>query len=170
MGQPNDEPHVHLCARALHQLGRVGFRCEDDRIARGLVWLDRAFDGDRGASSIETVSAIARCAGRLLPATHRLHQSSEQRLRSGQREDGSFGTVVQTASALRGLLALGPACVQVDRAARFLIDTVLRGRLQQTTVVLDGVGLSPFASDPSAGVREVYTALKDLAARTSSRA
>ncbi|MCA9710700.1 MAG: hypothetical protein KDK70_32970, partial [Myxococcales bacterium] len=43
-GRPNDAEHLRLCGRVLHALASAGFGADDDRMARGLRWLERTLE------------------------------------------------------------------------------------------------------------------------------
>lgn len=168
LGDHDDAGHVRLSAQALAQLGRTGFRIDDDRVARGVRWLERTVADEHADRSIATLAALARCCGTVCPAEHPLRRETERRLRARQREDGSFGNIVDTARALTALLDLSPVCVQATRAARFIVDSIARagGVLEHMgSVIEDGFGLSPDAFDPSAGAREAALALEEFLAR-----
>jgi squalene-hopene/tetraprenyl-beta-curcumene cyclase len=168
LGVQGDASHVRLTALALAQLGRTGFRIDDDRVARGVRWLERTVADEHAHRSIDTLAALARCCGTVCPAEHPLRRETERRLRARQREDGGFGNVVDTSRALVALLDLGPVCVQSTRAARFIVESIARAGsdLEHMGSVLDdGFGLSADAFDPSAGAREAALALEDFLAR-----
>jgi hypothetical protein len=115
--------------------------------------------------SVATLSALASCCGAVCPRGHELRREIERRLRARQREDGSFGSIVDTSRALVALLELGPACVQTTRAARFLVGALERAPEDAGTVVDGGFGLSPSVYDPTAGAREAALALEHFQAR-----
>ncbi|MBL4686642.1 MAG: hypothetical protein JKY37_18745 [Nannocystaceae bacterium] len=164
-GSGEDDTHVRLTARCLSRLAATGFALDDDRVAKGVGWLQRTITDGRnvslGARSLATLSAIAQTAGALCPPEHRLRTAVEHTLRARQREDGSFGTMADTALALLGLVKLGHTCVQAQRAARNLVEALTHpdtdadgwGALSQ------GFGLDPMAQDPSAGIRQAAIAL-----------
>jgi hypothetical protein len=133
---------------------------DDDRVARGLSWLEHVLVDEHEHRSVATLSVLASCCGAVCPSNHALRREIERRLRTRQREDGSFGTIVETARALVGLLELGPACVQTTRAARFLVRSLESAPVDSGSVIGDGFGLSPYAYDPSAGAREAALALE----------
>lgn len=124
LGRPDDAAHVVLTAQVLTQLGRTGFREDDDRVARGIRWLQRQPLARPELGSLDVLAAMAEayaacCLGETSPRS-----DIEQRLRARQREDGSFGALVDTARAIRGLLAGGDVCVQTSRAARNVVETL----------------------------------------------
>jgi squalene cyclase len=166
-GEPNDATHVRLTALALARLAATGFRADDDRIARGLSFLEGALrDPKHHDRDLGTLAAVARCAGALLGEEHPLRREVERRIRNRQRDDGSFGDLVATAHALRGLVDLGHACVQAQRAARQLVSAVEHGARELAagaTLTHGGFGLSPQTRDPSACAREVWLALRAFA-------
>jgi hypothetical protein len=172
LGHGTDEDHVRLTARALAQLATVGFRDDDDRVARGLKWLDQrigqaAAAGDLTTMPMETLATVARCAGAHCRADHPMRIHVESTLRRRQLEGGDYGGVVQTARALQAFVALGETCVQARRAARALVEAIAPGRenapgMQES--VSTGFGLCPRGLDPSAGVREAAIALRQFAA------
>lgn len=167
-GNRDDAGHVRLTAQALAQLGRTGFRMDDDRVGRGIAWLERTVSDEHAHRGIDILSALARCCGAVCPPEHALRKETERRLRARQREDGSFGDMVDTARALTGLLDLGPVCVQVTRAVRYLVEAIDRagpGLEHMGSVTDDGFGLSPDVIDPSAGAREAALALEEFLAR-----
>lgn len=165
-GDGGDSAHVRLSALALARLGRIGFRLDDDRIARGMRWLERQVSDEHAHREMSTLAAVARCVGTLCPDDHPLRREIERRVRARQHEDGSFGDVVDTSRALVALLDLGPVCVQADRAARHLVAAVeqMGDRLEHVgTISGDGFGLSSLCYDPSAGVLEITLALEAFA-------
>ena len=121
---------------------------------------------------LELVAVIAQALGALTPAEHPLRHEVEQRLRTRQREDGSFGDLVDTAHALQSLVALGHTDVQAERAARSIVEQLrhatadeLDGQTGETARAVErGLGLSPAGFDPSAGPREAALALHAYAA------
>ena len=167
-GRPDDAEHLRVSARVLFALAAAGFRADDDRVGRGLRWLEHALaprlHEHASAGSLRTVAALGEALGTLTPATHTLRREVEQRLRVRQLEDGSFGTAVDTALALQALVALGVTDVQAQRAARWLASHVLRGSGHELDAgsppVARGLGLSPAGFDPSAGPREAALALQ----------
>lgn len=164
-GLGDDDGHVRLTARALSRLGATGFARDDDRMSRGLDWLQRTLTDGRqvslGARPLATLCAIAEAAGTLCPADDRLRTAVEHTLRARQREDGSFGTVVDTALALHGLVKLGHTCVQAQRAARNLAEVLLDPQTgaDGLSALTPGFGLDPVVRDPSAGIRQAAIAL-----------
>ncbi len=170
MGSTRDPNRVRLAARALAHLGRTGFRIDDDRVARGVRWMQSATADAFETRSACTLSALAQAAVATCPPSHPLRQEVEHRLRARQREDGSFGDLVATSQALTALLELSGACVQCHRAARHLSDAVLRhgrGLEHASGASCQGFGLSPRLHDPSATVREVSLALRTFVQQTS---
>lgn len=162
-GTPDDAAHLRLSAKVLTQLGRTGFRMDDDRVARGVAWVERTASRAWADRSIETLAVLARCVSAVCPRNHPLKAELERRLRTRQREDGSFGTIEDTARALCALLDLGEPCVQVGRATKYLTaavherpDELLRG----IAVSHGGFGLSRECFDPSAAARLTAAALR----------
>lgn len=170
-GEADDDDHVRLTAQALAQLAAIGFRLDDDRVARGMRWLQSRVEratgrGDVVGMPMSTLAALARCVGALCPAEHPLRHGVEEQLRRRQREAGDFGSVVDTALALQALCRLGRPCVQARRAARDLVSHLDR-RAEDDPVfsarTTTGFGLCTHALDPSAGVREATLALDAFA-------
>lgn len=167
-GRPEDDEHLRLSARVLYALASAGFRADDDRITRGVRWLERTLAArlheQVSVGPLGAVVPIAEVLGVLTVADHPLRREVEQRLRVRQREDGSFGDPVDTAHALQSLVALGHTDVQAQRAARRLADQVLHlppDQLDAWSRPVDrGLGLSPAGFDPSAGPREAALALQ----------
>jgi squalene-hopene/tetraprenyl-beta-curcumene cyclase len=169
-GGAEDGTHVRLTAAALSRLAATGFRADDDRLARGIAYLQRAVTERHDPPDLRTLCALARTAGALLPEEHALRREVERRIRTRQRDDGGFGSVIDTALSLRALLALGHTCVQAQRAARHLIGAVERDHVELshgTTTTSGGFGLSPETVDPSAPARESLLALRGWAAQTA---
>jgi len=166
-GKPQDGVHVRLAALVLERLARAGLRAEDDRVSRSLDFLVRATAQRDDAMPLGTLCAVARAAGALLPEDHALRRGLEQRIRARQRDDGSFGSLVDTAHALRALVDLGHACVQAGRAARHLlgaIDSDVDAFASSRTTCCGGPGLSPDTIDPTAAGRHTAAALRRWAA------
>jgi squalene-hopene/tetraprenyl-beta-curcumene cyclase len=171
-GRPDDAEHLRVSARVLTALAAAGFRSDDDRVGRGLRWLERTLaprlHEHVTAGPLGGVAHLAHALAALTPANHPLRGELEQRLRGRQREDGSFGSTVDTAHALQGLVALGHTDVQAQRAARWLAGHVLRTSADELDAwarpVACGLGLSPAGFDPSAGPREAALALQAYAA------
>lgn len=165
-GRPNDGVHVRLTAAVLQRLAATGLRAEDDRVRRGLEFLARAAGDRTDALPLGTACAIAGAAGALLPEDHALRLDVERRIRARQRDDGSFGSLVDTARALGALVDLGHACVQAQRAARHLIGAVERDAdafVDGRTTHEGGPGLSPDTIDPTAAARHGAAALRRYA-------
>ncbi len=166
-GRPNDAVHVRLTAAVLQRLAETGLRTEDDRVRRGVEFLARTV-GDRNDDvPLVTACAVAGAAGALLPDDHALRREIERRIRVRQRDDGSFGSLHDTAAALGALTDLGHACVQAQRAARHLVaalerdpDAFVNGR----TTHDGGPGLSPDTLDPTAAARRSAQVLRRHAA------
>jgi squalene-hopene/tetraprenyl-beta-curcumene cyclase len=164
LGAPVDEGRVVLTAAVLSELAVLGWRIEDDRVARACAWLERAH-AERGHGwSVATLAAVLRALVAQCPTKHPLRQACEQQLRTKQREDGSFGDDLSTARALRAMIACGEPCPQAQRAARHLVRRVAElGREREAPILPDtelpGYGLSPRLSDPSAGARDIHIAL-----------
>lgn len=172
-GRAGDGVHVHLSADALVRLAATGFGASDDRIARGIAFLRQSLSW-RDPPPLATSCAIARAAAALLPEDDPLRHETERRIRNRQREDGSFGSLLDTALALRALLELGHVCVQAQRAARYLIAAIeaQHPELAQGSAATihgdgGGFGLSPHTIDPSAPARESLAALRRFAALQS---
>jgi len=123
-GEPDDLEHVRVTAAALAELGRTGFRIEDDRVDRGVRWLAARTADERGRHDITTLAVLADAYAATCPEGHEHIRRVERQLRARQCEDGSFGGLLQTAHAVRGLLALGERCVQTTRAVRHLVGAV----------------------------------------------
>ncbi|NVB40001.1 hypothetical protein G6O69_19305 [Pseudenhygromyxa sp. WMMC2535] len=170
LGAPEDEAKVSLSAMVLRELAVLGWRREDDRVARALTWLGEALELHGHAWSVSTLAEVLRACAAQCPPGDPLRLACEAALRKRQWEDGSFGDELATARALLALLELSPrgeaVCVQCHRAARALIARV--GLLARETLSaapssceggLPGYGLSPRLHDPSAGVRDVHVAL-----------
>ncbi|PRQ02515.1 Squalene--hopene cyclase [Enhygromyxa salina] len=166
LGAPEDEGRVVLTAIVLRELAVLGWRREDDRIARACAWLEQAHAERGHLWSVATVAEVVRASAAQCVPDHPLRTACEQLLRSRQREDGSFGDELSTARALIAMIACGEPCVQAQRAARHLVARV--GLLARETLAdapslpdteLPGYGLSPRLRDPSAGVRDIHTAL-----------
>ncbi|MBC8071780.1 MAG: hypothetical protein IAG13_25870, partial [Deltaproteobacteria bacterium] len=169
-GGVGDRTHVQLTAAALSRLAATGFRADDDRLARGIAYLQRATIERHDPPDLPTLCTLARTTGALLPEEHALRREIERRIRTRQRDDGSFGSVLDTALSLRALLALGHTCVQAQRAARHLVDAALREHVELshgTAITNGGFGLSPEVVDPSAPARETLLALRGWAAQSS---
>jgi squalene-hopene/tetraprenyl-beta-curcumene cyclase len=174
-GSPTDNARVRVSAAALRQLGRLGFQADDDRIARGVQWLWQRVTVDMAGFDLATLGELALCSATLCPPTHPLRQTIERQLRGRQREDGSFGSAVDTASAMHALMALeGAVCIQTQRAARHLVHLLDSAPLELAEAELSerlggewtpGLGLTPLCHDPSAGVREAALALAMFAER-----
>lgn len=158
---PDDRSRVVLAALALRQLAELGRRLEDDRVAKGIEWLNARLALEGRTWDVSTLAAIARCAAAQCPRGHELRRRVDERLRQRQREDGSFGTPVETASALLAMIDLDGTCVQARRAARSLVGAIeSSGNLANLgSAPLPGFGLSPRQEDRSAGVREAHLAL-----------
>jgi squalene-hopene/tetraprenyl-beta-curcumene cyclase len=166
-GRPDDAEHLRVSAQALTALASAGFRADDDRVGRGVRWLEKTLAPKLhehvSHGSLAVVARLAEALGALVPSGHAVRRELEQRLRTRQREDGSFGSTVDTAHALQGLVALGQTDVQAQRAARWLCAHVQRTPADELDAwsrpVARGVGLSPAGFDPSAGPREAALAL-----------
>ena len=168
-GSPTDLARVRVSATALRQLARLGFQADDDRVARGLQWLWQRVTVDMAGFDLATLGELALCTAALCPPTHPLRQTIERQLRGRQREDGGFGSAVDTAVAMHGLMALeGAACIQTQRAARHLVQLLDSAPPELAQAELSerlgaawtaGLGLTPMCQDPSAGVREAALAL-----------
>ena len=171
-GEPGDPAHVRVSAHAIGQLGQTGFRIDDDRIARGIAWLSAMSADEHRDRSIDTLAALAKAVSTTCPGDHPLRGEVERRLRARQREDGSFGNLVETSHALIGLLDLiGEPCVQVRRAAAHLAGAVRRlgdDLEHEGTTSQQGFGLSADTHDPSAGAREVSQALAAFARKAGT--
>jgi len=166
------EYRVTLTAMALRVIAGLGWSIEDDRIARGIAWIDRQFRLHERSWSVTTLAEVSRCLARQCSPEHPTRKSAEQRLRARQREDGSFGQIVDTARALYAMLDLHTSvnkpgaidqqggCVQCFRAANHLARSIrLISVLEPSQVIMPGLGLSPWLNDPSANVREAHLAL-----------
>lgn len=175
LGKPGDVGRVTLGAMVLRELAALGWRREDDRVAKGLAWLERQLAAQGQDWSVATLTEVVRAAAAQCPSDHPLRRGAEALLRSRQAEDGSFGDEVATARAILALLDAGKPCVQTSRAARYLVARVDQLAASCPSASPDrvpcvanveqpGFGLSPRLRDPSAGVRDIHVAL--LAFRT----
>ncbi len=163
-GRPGDEATVERTALALRQLGVLGWRTEDDRVRRGLDFLERNYEIHGRAWALGTLAELGATVAIQLPPEHPLRRGVDRMLRSRQREDGSFGTVIDTARVLGALLDLDGDCVQSRRAADWLLEQVESHSdadlVRLESALARGVGLSPAIVDGSAGAREVHLALR----------
>ncbi len=175
LGKPDDDSRVTLSAMVLRELAALGWRREDDRVAKGIAWLEQALV-DQGADwTVATSTEVVRAAAAQCVSDHPLRRRAETLLRRRQAEDGSFGDEVATARAVLALLDCCKPCVQTLRAARYLVARVEQLDRQTqgdqalvpnvANVEQPGFGLSPRLRDPSAGVRDIHAAL--LAFRTA---
>lgn len=174
LGKLGDDSRVTLSAMVLRELAALGWRREDDRVAKGIAWLERAL-ADQGADwTVATVTEVARAAAAQCIPDHPLRCAAEALLRSRQAEDGSFGDEVATARSVLALLECSgnQPCVQTVRAARQLVARVEQLAAVEpdsvpriANVEAPGFGLSPRLRDPSAAVRDIHAAL--LAFRNS---
>ncbi|GEM_PF-1188129 len=168
IGKIDDHARIQRTARVLRRLADLGVRADDDRINRGLYWLEQRVCQYPSQLETEVVAALTECVAALLPPEHVLRRVAETRLRGQQREDGSFGTMLDTAAALSALLDVDSTDVQSRRAAHWLARAVLSdgdgpgGREQS------GFGLSPTCIDPTAGIRMAYFALSKLRAKNAT--
>jgi squalene cyclase len=162
----DDPARVRRSAMALRQLGELGRRAEDDRVRRGLDWLEDRLRRDARTLDVVTLAEIARCTAVVCPRGHALRRAIDERLRTRQHEDGSFGDPVGTAAAMTAMIELDGVCVQATRAARHLLEVVERSPdpVHLGSAEHPGLGLSPALVDPSAGAREVHLALRGFAA------
>lgn len=167
-GESDDLVHIRLTGDVLAQLGGTGFRLDDDRVHRAVTWLEQHARTPLVQEDIEVLSTLARGVGAVCPPEHGLRQSLEKNLRARQHEDGSFGSLVDTARAVRGLLGLGTPCVQVIRAVRHIIESVDRDPdLERSPAFLREGGPTPDTHDPSATALEIVQALGEYR-RTSA--
>lgn len=171
LGAPESEGRVAHTAMVLRELSVLGWRREDDRVAKALAWLSDAHAHGGHEWSLTTLAEVLRACAAQCPPSAPLRQACEAAMRKRQLEDGSFGDPLSTARALIALLDLiprGRPCVQCHRAARQLVRQVdalpaepnaddLAADVAATS--LPGFGLSPRLRDPSAGVREIHIAL-----------
>ncbi|MEZ4427417.1 MAG: hypothetical protein R3A51_06925 [Nannocystaceae bacterium] len=169
---------IQVTARVLHRLAELGWKPDDDRIARGLRWLERRCEDELGELDLVTLADLARCFGALQPREHGLRRGLEETVRGRQREDGSFGALCHTAVGLRALMdAQGGLCIQSERAAR-----QLAGALAARSAAAEdgappfvdharvpGLGLCSHCEDPALGVREAGAALRSFAERGGAR-
>ncbi len=166
-GRPDDADHLRVTARVLAAVASAGFGSDDDRVARAQRWFEQTLRPRLheyiSVGPLETVAVLAQALGSSFPDDHPLRHEVEQRLRTRQREDGSFGALHETAYALQGLVALGHTDVQAQRAARWLAHQITQRNLGPldagSAPVQRGLGLSPAGFDPSAGPRETALAL-----------
>jgi squalene cyclase len=162
------EDRIERTAVIVRELAAVGWRREDDRVARALAWLEAALDTRLRTLSVEGLAAVAAASAAQLPTDAPLRKRVEQVLRGRQREDGSFGSVVATARALDALLALDGVCVQATRAARYLVQSLevldaTRGKDLHVQAITGQHPDTPWI-DPLGGVRESATVLARYAA------
>jgi squalene cyclase len=165
LGTPEDEARVVLTAMVLRELAVLGWRREDDRIAGACAWLERAHTLRGHTWSVATLAQVVRATAAQCVPDHPLRKACEQRLRTKQLEDGSFGDELSTARALLAIIAAGQPCAQAQRAARHLVNRV--GSLADATPSLSdpelqGYGLSPHLQDPTAGARDIHAALSSF--------
>jgi hypothetical protein len=162
------EDRIERTAVILRELAAVGWRREDDRVHRGLVWLESVLELRLRTLSVETLAAVAAAGAAQLPKDAPILKRVEQVLRGRQREDGSFGGLVATARALDALLALDGVCVQATRAARFLVlaveadDGVTDTSFHEQRI--PGLQADTPWVDPTGGIRECATVLTRYAA------
>lgn len=165
-GHASDPSHVRVSAMALARLGHTGFHLDDDRVGRGVRWLTDASRDEHTDRSIDTLAALTEGITATCPSDHPMRGELERRLRGRQRENGSFGSLVETARALSALVRLDGACVQVQRGARYLLEQVQRlgpDLEHEGATTRSGSGLSPDVGDPSAAAREITLALRAVA-------
>jgi squalene-hopene/tetraprenyl-beta-curcumene cyclase len=167
LGTPDDQGRVVLTAMAIRELAALGWRREDDRIARAIAWLSQTYAERGHAWTVATLAEVARATTAQCVPDHPLRVEIERQLRTKQWEDGSFGDDLDTARALLALVECGECCVQAHRAARHLVSRVGSLAREQPGAApiapdreLPGYGLSPRISDPSAGAREINLALR----------
>ena len=158
-GQIDGEPRVERSARTVALLVESGLQAGDARIRRAMAWLAARAPGDLATLGTATLSALARCAKATSPDDDILAARVERQLRSRQQDDGSFGSVVDTGRALVALLRLCGPCVQTARAARFLAHEVDEDPDSHRGSLIQGLGLSPYCLDVSAGARQAQIAL-----------
>jgi squalene-hopene/tetraprenyl-beta-curcumene cyclase len=166
LGKLADDSRVTLSAMVLRELAALGWRREDDRVAKAIAWLERALAEHGSDWTVATLTEVVRAAAAQCSAEHPLRRGAEALLRSRQAEDGSFGDEVATARAVMALLECGgKPCVQTVRAARQLVVRVEQLDRGEDSVPIvanveqPGFGLSPRLRDPSAGVRDIHAAL-----------
>jgi squalene-hopene/tetraprenyl-beta-curcumene cyclase len=170
LGKLGDDSRVTLSAMVLRELAALGWRREDDRVAKGIAWLEQALVEQGADWTVATATEVLRAAAVQCSSEHPLRRRAETLVRSRQAEDGSFGDEVATARAVLALLECGKPCVQTVRAVRQLIGRVAQLDALEGAVPCianqeqPGFGLSPRLRDPSAGVRDIHIAL--LAFRT----
>lgn len=171
---PPSSFHVVLSARALGALHGLGWRPHDDRIQRGLAYISQAFKDNENVWPVEHLAPILRALSPMLSPEDPLRQGLERRLRSRQREDGSFGSLHATAHALHALISLCPSkdlpvCAQSQRAARCLIQEIVENpqALQSPSPPVPGCALARWAVDPSAPAKAAHFALLALDAAQS---
>ena len=167
LGTADDPSRVVLTATAIRELAAIGWRREDDRIARALAWLRQAHAERGHAWSVSTLAEVVRATTAQCVPDDPLRVAVERQLRTKQWEDGSFGDDLDTSRALLALVECGECCVQAHRAARHLVSRV--GLLAREVAgeapsspdrELPGYGLSPRLADPTAGAREIHLALR----------
>jgi hypothetical protein len=157
--QIDGEPRVRRSARAVALLVAAGLQPGDARIRRAVAWLVAREREDLSTLGIDTLAALARCASAIQGDDDGLGGHVERHMRARQQEDGSFGSVVDTSTALATLLGLCGPCVQTARAARFLAQTVDQDPAADDASLTQGLGLSPLCFDVSAAAREARLAL-----------
>ncbi|KIG17370.1 Squalene--hopene cyclase [Enhygromyxa salina] len=165
LGGTDDEARVVLTATVLRELAVLGWRREDDRIAAACAWLDRTHAAHGHTWSVATLAEVVRATAIQCVPDNPLRKACEQRLRTKQLEDGSFGDELATARGLLALIAAGEPCAQAQRAARHLVGRV--GQIPDDApslpdAALPGYGLSPRLRDPSAGARAIHAALSSF--------
>lgn len=162
LGTPDDDARVVLTAMVLRELAVLGWRREDDRIAGACAWLERTHASHGHTWSVATLAEVVRATAAQCVPEHPLRKACEQRLRTKQLEDGSFGDELSTARALLAMIAAGEPCAQAQRAARHLVgrvDLIAGETPSLSDDELPGYGLSPRLRDPSAGARDIHAAL-----------
>lgn len=162
----DDSARLERSAVALRELHALGWRLEDDRVTRGVNFLGRAVTEQGRTMATATLAQALRALAHVCPQGHPARDAAERELRTRQSERGDFGDRVSTARALRALTALGEACVQSRRAARWLATNTPRPQRERTNDERAprraGLGLSPTVLDPSAPDRETHLALRSF--------
>ncbi len=167
------EPAVLISARVLAVLGDLGWRDEDDRIRRGLQFLDNALRQDGRAMHTATLAAILKAAAIHGAGAHPgLLERAEDVLRKRQGEDGSFARdIAATSLALQALARTGPTCVQAERSARWLVGQLDRMTDAQVLLVpgalRPSVGAATLGTEPRGGHRLAYLALREYCQATT---
>ncbi len=159
---------IRVTAKVLLRLNQFGWRRDDDRIARGLQWLGMRTQR-LGRFDTSTLALVTRCfAAHSGRSPHPQLPACEAALRARQHEDGSFGSLVDTAAGLRGLMALdGAPCIQAHRAGAFVARACKQHATDEPPDLGSrlhyGLGLSPICVEPARGVIDLVETLREIA-------